>query len=871
MRSVSRFTLIFVLLLAAACSRPLEYSGVVVTSTGQAVANARVSVNGRSTETGAEGHFRMQPDRADRYRLTISHADYADLHHESRTPLQDSVWTLTRAYVETFDPATGVVLVDERPELDRLPLEGATFTLPPDALIDSAGNPPTGMVRGAIATLDLANGEGPQEWGTVRADGTEGFLVSYGAVFIRFTDPTGSTEYQLRAGTSGDLSLPVLPSMQAHVGAAPSAPFWYFNEADGLWHEAGQSTWDAAAGAYRGNVNHLSTINTDIAKFNDAACLALTLDGSVPTGNKLRIRYHSGGTAFGQVPVFVMDDTLNAAYRLPANTNVQLELLSPSDEVFGNLVVEDPAGNPLVNTVVNTGTAIPAGDTLWPPSPYTPCKAITLLLGSPEVEIRINEKPAAPLVRDNPTDDYLTWAPTFAMARLSVSMGSDLNVVLTNDAPNIGGNLRFAANVTPWPVNTTATSSTLALTLPADGSWVPFVVAGEFGTPSVNDKDAIIEAHEGDAAGPALGTKALMVRIRKDANTLTASERDRYLFAWQKFRNATSGPNYILMQEMHRLASSAGDEAHMQPAFLTWHRAFLLLVERELQKIDPSVALHYWDWDAAAPILFAENFIGESGSGSFIAEPEFSLTNPLLGWNTDLPFNGGELRRNTGDHTLDPAGAMKPLDHPVDPSLIEETDYGPTTPGFFTVNSFSDDVEKFSHNPGHGWPCGAGHLNSPNRSAADPLFFLLHSQIDREWAYWQEEHDRFGVVSGSALTFPNPEHYDNAGNWNSPGNTADAEFRQQGSFLEDGIWPWDGSSGGPAMTPEWRPPNQATGPGTNVPVSMPIIPNTGFPASPRANLWPAVETVPQNRHMIDYHGRFRPEDGLGFDYDDVPY
>jgi len=46
-------------------------------------------------------------------------------------------------------------------------------------------------------------------------------------------------------------------------------------------------------------VTHLSTINTDIAKFENAACLKITLDASVPVGNKLRIRYHSGGTPFG--------------------------------------------------------------------------------------------------------------------------------------------------------------------------------------------------------------------------------------------------------------------------------------------------------------------------------------------------------------------------------------------------------------------------------------------------------------------------------------------------------------------------------------------------------------------------------------------
>ncbi len=46
---------------------------------------------------------------------------------------------------------------------------------------------------------------------------------------------------------------------------------------------------------------------------------------------------------------------------------------------------------------------------------------------------------------------------------------------------------------------------------------------------------------------------------------------------------------------------------------------------------------------------------------------------------------------------------------------------------------------------------------------------------------------------------------------------------------------------------------------------------TPFPASLRRNLWPAAATVPKPRHMIDYLGKFRPQDGLGFCYDDVPY
>lgn len=880
---VIRFMLLpLVVLLLTACrprkseqpEPPPGFSGWISDDTGRPVVDATIDVNGKVARSGPDGSFALAVTRQPQYILSVTHPDHADLVHITRSPLPKQVWKLARAHVTRVDPSTPFTIVDERPDLDRKGLEGATFSLPANALVDAQGAPATGTVRAAIATLDLANGEGPGDWAVRSEDGTrDGYLVSYGAVFIQFSHPTSGIKYQIRPGMSGQLVLPVLPSMRAHVGAATSAPFWYFDVKDGYWKKAGAAVFDAALGAYRGSIDHLSTLNTDIAKFDNAACLAVTLDPSIALGSKLRIRYHSDGTPFGQVPTFVMDATLNAAYRLPALTNVLLEVLTASDEVYGNLVVEDPAGTPLVNDVVNTGPALAPGDSLWPPSPFTTCKPILLRLETTQVELRINELSSAPRLRDDPTDDYVTWAPTFALARLAAPGPSDVDVVLTNDDPNLGGNLRFAAHQSPWPVDTTATATTLSLTLPADGSWVPFVIAGEFGTPSINDKDAIIVAHLDSANGTKVGDKALMVRIRKNANDLSASERDRFLFAWKNFRNKIGGLHYVLVQEAHRLASSAGDEAHMQPAFLSWHRAFLLLVERELQRIDPSVALHYWDWDAAAPNVFSADFIGAAGNNPVdsVAEPVFSSANPLNGWNTDLPFNGGELRRNEDDHARDPAGAMKPLDHPVDPSLIDYDDYGPTSSGVFAVNSFSDDVEKSSHNPAHGWPCGGGHLAFPSRSAADPLFYLLHSQIDRQWAYFQRVHARLGVASGGVLTFPAPEHYDNTGAWNTPGNVADPSFRQQGSFLEDGLWPWDATSGGAPGTVGERPINQATAGGTNIPVSMPLVPSTPFPASLQPNLWPALDTVPLNRHMIDYLGKFNPLDGLGFGYDDVSY
>ena len=74
------------------------------------------------------------------------------------------------------------------------------------------------------------------------------------------------------------------------------------------------------------------------------------------------------------------------------------------------------------------------------------------------------------------------------------------------------------------------------------------------------------------------------------------------------------------------------NQAHGFPAFLPWHRAYLLDLERELQAIDPSVTLPYWRFDQAAPNLFTLDFFGVSDPNGTV---QFSPANPLHFWVTD--------------------------------------------------------------------------------------------------------------------------------------------------------------------------------------------------------------------------------------------
>ena len=148
---------------------------------------------------------------------------------------------------------------------------------------------------------------------------------------------------------------------------------------------------------------------------------------------------------------------------------------------------------------------------------------------NPQVEIEINSTPAT-------LDDYVTCVSTGARVRwINGSAGNTVNVTVASAGATP---LVFADNT--LGAGATATNATLPLTLTGDGAWVNFFVAGQFPAApprgSMKDKDAILEVR--NASNAPIGREGLMVRIRKNANTLGTDERDRYIAALTKI-NAT--------------------------------------------------------------------------------------------------------------------------------------------------------------------------------------------------------------------------------------------------------------------------------------------------------------------------------------------
>src|SRR5262249_51647375 len=212
-------------------------------------------------------------------------------------------------------------------------------------------------------------------------------------------------------------------------------------------------------------------------------------------------------------------------------------------------------------------------------------------------------------------------------------------------------------------------------------------------------------------------------RIRKNANTLTTGERDRFVSAFAQLNSQGLG-RFADFRNMHTNVSSP--QAHGAPGFLPWHRAYLLDLERELQAIDPSVALPYWRFDQPAPNLFNPNFIGVSDSNGTVS---FAATNPLQFWVTDgIP---GIARRPKFD-----TGSERANDGLGNAVLSERQ-----TLALGRQYAVFREMEADPHGSAH--TSFGGFISSIPTAAKDPLFFLLHANVDRLWAKWQRRFGRF--------------------------------------------------------------------------------------------------------------------------------
>ena len=268
---------------------------------------------------------------------------------------------------------------------------------------------------------------------------------------------------------------------------------------------------------------------------------------------------------------------------------------------------------------------------------------------------------------------------------------------------------------------------------------------------------------------------------RKNAATLSNAERDAFLNAVLELKKTVlTGHTLNIYDEfvaIHLGVTSLRngpaafiDGAHGGPAFLPWHREYILRYEQALQNVDPNVSLPYWNWGYGSAsetnTLFQDNFMGPAGSGgasSFDVMSGYFALNPNAfnpnGWQIHASLRpsslGSTLQRLS---TLNPSGLP---DSTTLDNVLGQTIY----------SDFRPDLES-PHGSVHVW---VGRNMMAMTSPNDPIFFMHHANVDRLWAIWQQTHP-------------------GAANYN-PGGTGGV-----GHKIDDQMWPWDGGQSAPNAT-----------------------------------------------------------------------
>jgi tyrosinase len=257
---------------------------------------------------------------------------------------------------------------------------------------------------------------------------------------------------------------------------------------------------------------------------------------------------------------------------------------------------------------------------------------------------------------------------------------------------------------------------------------------------------------------------------------------------------------------MHVSATTA--EMHGNVGFPPWHRAYVLDLERALQNIDPTVTVPYWRFDQPAPAVFTPEFMGLAGSSSGLVR--FTPGHALENWWTDGQLGIVRVLRfslNGPANVIDEASTLALGDN-YDPFETDET------------NGFEIDPHGTAHTS------FSGPINRIPTAVRDPLFFMLHANVDRLWAKWQWFYHHTDPGGVGAYAPPSPPRI--------------------GHNLSDTMWPWNGIT---------TPPRPSTAPGGPF-ISSPVTPAPGL--------------MPKVRDMFDYQG-VGSGDQLGFAYDDVPF
>lgn len=257
------------------------------------------------------------------------------------------------------------------------------------------------------------------------------------------------------------------------------------------------------------------------------------------------------------------------------------------------------------------------------------------------------------------------------------------------------------------------------------------------------------------------------MRVRKSVASLTTKEKAVFIQALLELKRRGEYDKYVHWHHHVMIPTVLPHEprdpeyrngAHRGPAFLPWHREFLMQLEDELRSIDGSITIPYWDWVADSALdqpstapIWDDYFMGGNGLES---DQWRVQTGPFAHKAGAWPVPAYPDEELPGPGLKRQFGAFAPtLPTDEDRKLamgerfydIPNYDRSPFTIGFRNrlegwVTQRGDARVRFPgsqlHNRVHVW---VGGNMLPMTSPDDPVFFLHHCFVDKLWADWQAE------------------------------------------------------------------------------------------------------------------------------------
>ena len=350
---------------------------------------------------------------------------------------------------------------------------------------------------------------------------------------------------------------------------------------------------------------------------------------------------------------------------------------------------------------------------------------------------------------------FLTWTPVEGTARLIDGPGAGQTVKVQLQNAGTVGKDRFRSSRDPIKG-----TSTLQLDLPGDGTPVRFWVAGELGEPSQNFGDAVLQVVDATTSAT-LSSTPLMVRIRKNANSsLPTAERDRFLAAFGTLNGQGTG-RFTDFRNMHneadawRILTTIGDFCRGTVAICWTSNASCRVIDRNCDvavlAMGQSRAADAWRWHSwGFPIR--------------LISVQFTPGHPFNQWTTEGQLG---IVRGTGFPPTQAPGLKSEaaITHARQWRLHDFRPAVRQPPAAGRYRSASP------HGGAH-TSYGSGYIINPASAPRDPLFFLLHDNVDRLWAKWQWYYKRTKDTDPNAF-------YNGAASAGA------------GHNLGDTMWPWN--------------------------------------------------------------------------------